>query len=117
LILRHRRNNLNSKHSERGFQYSGSPTNHDPNAPNAGYYNSDPKKDIPLPEELYGSQDIKNHGERQELDSGSHVYEMGDGQEMPAMGRALSERDKELPDLPSSVSSPLSPSPVSPEYQ
>lgn len=42
---------------------------------------------------------------------------MGDGQEMPAMGRALSERDKELPDLPSSVSSPLSPSPVSPEYQ
>ena len=112
-ILRHRRNSLQaSKEIEREFQYGGSPTNRDPNAPNAGYYNSDLKKYIPAPEELYGSQDVKNHGETQELDSGRGVYELGDGREMPSPSRPLSYRDKKLPDLPS----PLHPSPVSPLY-
>lgn len=120
LVLRHRRNSLNnrSKEGECEFQYGESPKNHDPNAPNAGYYNSDPKKDIPLPEELYGSQNVKNHGEPHELQSGDHIYEMGDGQQVTAseMGRSSSERDKKLPDLPSPASpSPVSPGPVSPE--
>lgn len=120
-ILRHRRDCYNQSHKiEREFQYGGSP---DLNAPNAGYYNSDPKKDIPPLEELYGSQEVRNHGETQELDSGRYVYEMGDGRELSVseMARTFSDRDKKLPSLPSAVGSPISrpvsPSPVSPHYR
>ena len=105
-----------SQVGEREFQYGGQP-DRDPNPPNAGYYNSDLKKDFPPmspPAEVYGSQDVKNHGEPQELGTQNRVHEMGvgnDEQNYHEMGGSVSENEKRLPDLPS----PASPNPVSPK--
>jgi hypothetical protein len=96
LIFRHRRKKLAERQS-----YNVPSMIHDPNAPGAGYYNTEPKKDLP-PDELYGSQDVKNHGETQELDSTRTVYEMGDRSDYAASTRS---RDRRVPSLPSPLSS------------